>query len=181
MSDARQIAHELVDSLPERQVAGLVDFLRTIVEPLDDEPVTQEDRRRIEESEGYFEERGGKGIPMKDVLTEYGMTPGVDSAVQALRDAPADDEEDTEGEGEAADEARRWLEDHGGKGIPHAGAQLPEPKDPMAMPGHQGEVGGPCPLCGSETVARQSRTTGELYFGCTNFAAGCRFNGSRSH
>ena len=48
-------------------------------------------------------------------------------------------------------------------------------------PTRQGEKGPSCPRCGSPTVARVSTQTGELYFGCTNFAGGCRFNGDRSH
>ncbi len=76
MSDSRQLAHELVDSLPDDQLAGLVSFLRTIVDPV----------------------------------------------AEALRDAPLDDEEETESEERAIHEARRWLEDHDGKGIPHAEA-----------------------------------------------------------
>lgn len=78
MSDARQIAHQLVDSLPDRQLAGLVGFLRTIVGPdrdlPDDEPITEEDRRRIDESKRWFAERGGKGVSMEEVLAEYGLT-----------------------------------------------------------------------------------------------------------
>ena len=41
-------------------------------------------------------------------------------------------------------------------------------------PTQQGEKGPPCPRCGSPTVARVSTQTSELYFGCTNFAGGCR-------
>jgi hypothetical protein len=52
MSDARTLAHELVDNLPESQLRGLVEFLRTIVDPaaealktapLDDEEQTQDE------------------------------------------------------------------------------------------------------------------------------------------
>ena len=76
MSDARNLAHELVDSVPESQLRGLVEFLRTVVDP----------------------------------------------ASAALRDAPLDDEEETEDEAAAVDEARRWLDENGGKGIPHGEA-----------------------------------------------------------
>lgn len=58
-------------------------------------------------------------------------------------------------------------------------------KDPMAHPDFHGQRGGPCPLCMADTVARKSRTTGELYFGCTrpkrSATGGCNFKGCRSH
>ncbi|MEO8099907.1 MAG: hypothetical protein ABI811_19570 [Acidobacteriota bacterium] len=75
MSDTRQHAHQLIDSLPETQLSGLVQFLETIVDPvaralrnapLDDEPVTEEDRRRLHQ--------GGHSAPMQDVLAEFGLT-----------------------------------------------------------------------------------------------------------
>jgi hypothetical protein len=75
MSDARQHAHELIDSLPEAQISGLVQFLETIVDPVaaalrhapvDDEPVTEEDRRRLRQT--------GPGVPMQEVLAEFGLT-----------------------------------------------------------------------------------------------------------
>ena len=46
----------------------------------------------------------------------------VDPVAAALHDAPFDDEPETELEKLAADEARGWLKDNGGKGIPHAEA-----------------------------------------------------------
>ena len=42
--------------------------------------------------------------------------------VAALHDAPFDDEPETESEKLAVDEARDWLKNNGGKGIPHAEA-----------------------------------------------------------
>jgi len=46
----------------------------------------------------------------------------VDPVAAALRDAPFDDEPETEDEKEAVGEARDWLQRHGGKGIAHAEA-----------------------------------------------------------
>ena len=43
--------------------------------PPDDEPVTDEDRRRFHEGQAWFDQRGGKGIPMDDVLSEFGFRP----------------------------------------------------------------------------------------------------------
>jgi hypothetical protein len=43
--------------------------------PPDDEPVTDQDRRRLHDGQAWFAQRGGKGIPMEDVLTEFGLKP----------------------------------------------------------------------------------------------------------
>jgi ssDNA-binding Zn-finger/Zn-ribbon topoisomerase 1 len=51
--------------------------------------------------------------------------------------------------------------------------------DPMQKPKLKGEKGGACPECGGQTVARQQRGTGKLYFGCETYMTGCRFNGCR--
>lgn len=59
-------------------------------------------------------------------------------------------------------------------------------KNPMDRPSERGEKTGPCPKCGfPEVVARKSRKTGELYFGCARPKQGpfrgCNFKGCRSH
>jgi hypothetical protein len=46
----------------------------------------------------------------------------VDPVTAALRNAPLDDEPETEEEKAAVAEAREWLQNNGGKGIPHAQA-----------------------------------------------------------
>ena len=43
----------------------------------------------------------------------------VDPVAAALRNAPADDEPETDNEKQAVAEARDWLAVRGGKGIPH--------------------------------------------------------------
>lgn len=43
--------------------------------PADNEPVTAEDRRRFREGQAWFAERGGKGVPMQDVLSGTGSKP----------------------------------------------------------------------------------------------------------
>jgi len=45
-----------------------------VTAPPDDEPVTEEDRRRLREGRAWLEQRGGKGIPMEDVLADFGLT-----------------------------------------------------------------------------------------------------------
>lgn len=42
-----------------------------------------------------------------------------DPVAEALRNAPLDDEPETEGERQAVAEARDWLKGNGGKGVPH--------------------------------------------------------------
>ena len=41
--------------------------------PVDDEPVTGEDRSRLREGQAWFAQLGGKGIPMEEVLVEFGL------------------------------------------------------------------------------------------------------------
>jgi hypothetical protein len=41
--------------------------------PPDDEPVTEQDRRRLHTGQAWFARRGGKGIPMEEVLAESGL------------------------------------------------------------------------------------------------------------
>jgi hypothetical protein len=44
--------------------------------PPDDEPVTEEDRERFRGGQGWFAQRGGKGISKEHVLAEFGLKPG---------------------------------------------------------------------------------------------------------
>jgi hypothetical protein len=46
----------------------------------------------------------------------------VDPAASALRNAPIDDEAETEQEKQEVGEAREWLRQNGGRGIPHEDA-----------------------------------------------------------
>lgn len=41
----------------------------------EEEPVSEEDRRRFREGQAWFARRGGKGVPMEDVLAEFGVKP----------------------------------------------------------------------------------------------------------
>lgn len=79
----KQHAHELIERLPPSQVATAVRFLEFMLldpvaralalAPPDDEPVTEQDRRRFREGQAWFAQRGGKGIPMEDVLAEFDL------------------------------------------------------------------------------------------------------------
>jgi len=79
----KQQAHELIERLAPSQVSAVVGLLQVMLDPVaraiaeapsDDEPVTQEERQAVARSEAWFEERGGKGIPMEEVLADFGLT-----------------------------------------------------------------------------------------------------------
>ena len=67
-------AHELIAQLNPGKLAAVVHLLEVMVHE-DVEPVTEEDRRRYQEGQAWFAERGGKGIPMTDVLADFGLKP----------------------------------------------------------------------------------------------------------
>lgn len=82
MSDTREHAHELIDRLPESQLAGLVQFLETIVDPVanalrnasfDDEPETDDEKTAVGEAKGWLERNAGKGIPHSEALRRLGL------------------------------------------------------------------------------------------------------------
>ena len=78
-------AHELIERLPDSQIATAIRFLEFMLldpvaravatAPPDDEPVTEQDRRRFHSGQAWFAQRGGKRIPMEDVLVEFGLKP----------------------------------------------------------------------------------------------------------
>jgi hypothetical protein len=79
----KQHAHELIERLPESQIALAVRCLEFMLldpvaravatAPADDEPVTEQERQRFHNGPAWFQQRGGKGIPMDDVLAEFGL------------------------------------------------------------------------------------------------------------
>jgi hypothetical protein len=75
----KQQIHELIDRLAPGQVTAVRGLLEVMVDPaaraVDDEPVTEEDRRRLRDGQAWFAKRGGKGIPMEEVLAEFGLKP----------------------------------------------------------------------------------------------------------
>jgi len=64
-------AHALLDQLPPAKLGAVRSLLEVMVD--DGEPVSDEDRRRFHEGQAFF--ASGKGIPMDDVLAEFGMKP----------------------------------------------------------------------------------------------------------
>jgi hypothetical protein len=80
-TETRQNVHSLVDQLPPAQLAiieGLLSIMLNPVArpkaPIDDEPLTDEDAQAIRRSEAWFEKNGGKGIPMEEVLADFGLS-----------------------------------------------------------------------------------------------------------
>ena len=81
----KQDAHQLIEQLPDSQIATAVRFLEFMLldpvaravatAPADDEPVTEQDRRRFHDGQAWFRQRGGKGVPMEDVLAEFDLKP----------------------------------------------------------------------------------------------------------
>lgn len=72
-ADTRQHAHQLVEQLGPGQLAAVVHLLEVMIH--EEEPVTEEDRRRFHEGKAWFAEHGGRGIPMEDVMAEFGLKP----------------------------------------------------------------------------------------------------------
>jgi hypothetical protein len=78
----RHHAHELIEQLPDSQIAAAVRLLELMLldpvqralatAPPDDEPVTEQDRQRFHNGQSWFAQRG-KGIPMEEVLAEFGL------------------------------------------------------------------------------------------------------------
>jgi hypothetical protein len=66
-------AHELLGQLNPGKLAAVVHLLEVMIDD-DSEPVTDEDRRRFHEGQAWFAQRGEQGIPMEDVLAEFGLT-----------------------------------------------------------------------------------------------------------
>ena len=80
----KQQAHELIERLAPSQLSAVVGLLQAMLDPVaraianapvDDEPVTEEERKAVARSEAWFKKRGGKGIPMEEVMAEFGLTP----------------------------------------------------------------------------------------------------------
>jgi hypothetical protein len=72
MSDTRQHVHELIDQLPPAKLNAVAGLLEVMIQ--DDEPVTDEDRQRFREGRDWFAQHG-KGIPIEEVLAEFGLKP----------------------------------------------------------------------------------------------------------
>ena len=72
MSDVRQHVHELIDRLPSARLTAVEGLLNAMLDAED--PLADEDIRRFRTGQAWFAEHSGKGIPMEDVLAEFGFT-----------------------------------------------------------------------------------------------------------
>jgi len=79
----KQHAHELIERLPDSQIATAIQMLEGMLldpvaravatAPPDDEPVSDQERLRFHEGRDWFRQHGGKGIPMEDILAEFDL------------------------------------------------------------------------------------------------------------
>lgn len=67
----KQHAHDLLERLDPNQLAAVVHLLETIV-PLEDEPVSDDDRRAVAEADAWLKDHGP--IPNEEVLAEFGLS-----------------------------------------------------------------------------------------------------------
>lgn len=75
-------AHQLLDLLDPGQFDAVSHLLEVMADPVaralaaapaDDEPVTEQDRRRFHEGQAWFAKHGGKGIAMDDIVAAAGI------------------------------------------------------------------------------------------------------------
>jgi hypothetical protein len=77
----RQQAHALLDMQPEEKLIAVVHLLQAISDPvarsiasapIDDEPISEEERRAVEASKEWLKDHAP--IPHEEVLAEFGLT-----------------------------------------------------------------------------------------------------------
>ena len=82
MSDARQHAHEIINHMSEPQLSTVIGLLEKFVDPvtlallnapIDDEPVTDEERAELAEAHEWLDRNGGKGIPHDEAMRRLGL------------------------------------------------------------------------------------------------------------
>jgi len=82
MSNTRQHAHELIDNIPEAKLSAAVGLLEKILDPValallnapvDDEPVTEDEKLAIAEADEWFKRNGDKGIPHDEAMRRLGL------------------------------------------------------------------------------------------------------------
>lgn len=73
-------AHELIGQLAPQKLAAVVQLMKVMLDDDDEGELTEEARQRLLESKAYFE-NGGQGVPMEEVLADFGLT---------MADFPAD-------------------------------------------------------------------------------------------
>jgi len=77
----KQYAHGMIERLAPEKLSAVVGLLEVMLDPfdralataeIDDEPVTEEERRDIEASREWFQHN--QGTPFEQVVTELGLT-----------------------------------------------------------------------------------------------------------
>lgn len=83
MNSARQLAHDLIDRLPETQLSALVRYLKEIIDPvpsalnnapIDDEPESNDEWRAVEESRRWLDNNQGRGVPHDEAMRHLDLT-----------------------------------------------------------------------------------------------------------
>jgi len=70
----KQQVHDLIEQMTPEQLSAAASLLKSMLDAnVDDEPVTEGDRQAILRSEAWFKEHGGRGIPMEEVLADFGL------------------------------------------------------------------------------------------------------------
>jgi len=81
MAGTKEHAHELIERLAPRQVSAVVGLLEAMLDPvalaianapIDDEPLTAEEEKALEEAREWS--KHNKGIPHEQVLAELRIT-----------------------------------------------------------------------------------------------------------
>ena len=71
----KQEAHDLIDQMTPEQIRAVIPLLRSrLPMPVEDEEITEDERRAVREAEDWLKKNGGRGIPMEEVLADFGLT-----------------------------------------------------------------------------------------------------------
>ena len=74
LQQERQQAHALLDQLPPAKLGAVRSLLEVMIDDDDSDLYTEENIRRFRKSQAHFV-AGGQGIPMEEVLADFGLTP----------------------------------------------------------------------------------------------------------
>lgn len=72
LTQERQQAHALIDLLPPSKLGAVRNLLEVMIDDDDDEELTAEDRVAIQKGLDSLDRNGG--VPMEDVLADFGLT-----------------------------------------------------------------------------------------------------------
>ena len=72
--EPREHAHQLLDQLGPGQLEAVVKLLEVMIQPDEDERLSEEDRRAVAASREYFMRNPKGGVPFEQVVAECGFT-----------------------------------------------------------------------------------------------------------